>query len=135
MVDVDELRAALKKKEFTWSPVQGLLTLALKWCRDNNEHGKEMPGEHAAALLKAGILFWDPKHEMYDIIEPIKSWLEPHRIEKNPFPIPGSCKYCNSNRITIPPNKLINRGMVSGYYPPKCMDCGKFLYPEEVDSK
>lgn len=77
----DGLIAELKKKEFRWSVTQGLLTLALNWCRDNNEHGKEMPGDHASALLKAGILFWDPGHEMYDIIEPIKSWLEPHKVE------------------------------------------------------
>lgn len=77
----DELVVALKKKEFRWGPAQGCLTLALEWCRDNNEHGKKMPGQRAANLLEAGILFWDPKHEMYDIIEPIKSWLEPHKIE------------------------------------------------------
>jgi hypothetical protein len=40
-----------------------------------------MSAKHASSLLEAGILFWDPKHEMYDIIEPIKSWLEPHKVE------------------------------------------------------
>lgn len=75
----DELIAEIKKKEFRWSVTQGLLTLALNWCRDNNEHGKKMPAKHAAYLLEAGILFWDPKYEMYDIIEPIKSWIEPAR--------------------------------------------------------
>ncbi len=79
----DETIAELKRREFRKGTRQGALTDALNWCRDNNEHGKNMPGQHAADLLKSGILFWDPSHEMYDIIEPIKSWLEPHKIEPN----------------------------------------------------
>lgn len=78
----DELTInAVKEWRFKKGATQEALTKALNWCLENNEHGKYMPGQHAADLLESGILFWDPKHEMYDIIEPIKSWLEPHRVE------------------------------------------------------
>lgn len=131
---LDELVAVLNKKEFRKGTRQEALTEALNWCRDNNEHGKDMPAHYAAHLIESGILFYDPDHDMYDIIEPIKSWLEPHKIHKNPWPIPESCKYCSSDHIMIPPDELINRGVVSGHYPPKCRDCGKYLYPEDDGS-
>ena len=81
MGDVDELMAVLKERDFKKGSTQESLTEALNWCRDNNEHGKEMPPQYAADLIESGILFLDPDHNMYDIIEPIKSWLEPHKVE------------------------------------------------------
>ena len=79
----DKLAVAELKRRLRKTATQEALTEALNWCRDNNEHGKKMPAQYAADLIESGILFWDPKHEMYDIIEPIKSWLEPHKIESN----------------------------------------------------